>query len=83
MKKKTVQRNAIQEAIEALDEIVKTKGIDREEILVAFETALVSACKKDNKGVLNVRSEIDRTTYEIELAIQKQVVKKLKTKLTR
>lgn len=77
MKKKTVQKNAIQEAIEALDEIVKAKGIDKEEILVAFEEALVFACKKDNKGVLNVRSEIDRDTYEIELAIRKEVVEEV------
>lgn len=77
MKKNNVQKNAISEAIEALDEIVKTKGIKKEEILQAFEAALVSACKKDNKGVLNVRSEIDRESYEIELAIQKEVVEEV------
>ncbi len=77
MKKSNAQKNSLNDAIEALDEIVKTKGIDKEEILVAFETALVAACKKDYKGVNNVRAEIDRETQEIELAIQKTVVEEV------
>ena len=75
MKKNTAQQdNSLVEAIEALEEIVKTKGIDKETILTAFETAMAAAVKKDFKGVLNVRSEIDRETQKIALAIQKTVV---------
>lgn len=75
MKKNTAQQdNSLEEAIEALEEIVKTKGIDKETILTAFETAMAAAVRRDYKGVLNVRSEIDRDTQKIELAIQKTVV---------
>lgn len=74
MKKNTAQDNSLQEAIEALEEIVKTKGIEKEAILEAFEIAMETAVKRDYKGVENVRSEIDRETQKITLAIQKTVV---------
>ena len=35
------------EFMEALEEIVKEKGIDKEVIFEAIETSLVSACKKN------------------------------------
>ncbi|MBO4359806.1 MAG: transcription termination/antitermination protein NusA [Eubacteriaceae bacterium] len=74
MKKNTAQDNSLVEAIEALEEIVKTNGIDKETILTTFETAMASAVRRDFKGVTNVRSEIDRDTQKIVLAIQKTVV---------
>ena len=74
--KKTVKntKNNLIEFLDALDEIEKSKGIDKEEIIQALELALVSAYKKENKTNQNVRSIIDRVTGEIEIYAQKTVV---------
>jgi transcription termination/antitermination protein NusA len=62
------------ELIEALGELVKEKGIDREFILVALEAALVSAYKKNYGTAQNVKVTINRVTGEIHVYGQKKVV---------
>ena len=66
---------SLRDFLEALDEIQKTKGIDKEEIIEAVEAAIASAYKKDVKGSQNVRVEVDRETGEIEIFAQRIVVK--------
>lgn len=65
---------SLKDFLDALDEIQKTKGIDKEEIIQAVEAAIVSAYKKDYKGSQSARAEIDRQTGELELFAQKEVV---------
>jgi transcription termination/antitermination protein NusA len=62
------------ELIEALGELVKEKGIDREFILTALEAALVSAYKKNYGTAQNVKVTINRVTGEIHVYGQKKVV---------
>ena len=49
-KKKQEADHSLKDFIEALDEINKSKGIDKEEIIVAVEQALVAAYKKDTRS---------------------------------
>ena len=49
-KKKQEADHSLKDFIEALDEINKAKGIDKEEIIVAVEQALVAAYKKDTRS---------------------------------
>lgn len=62
------------ELIEALGEIVKEKGIDRELIFTALEAALVSAYKKNYGTSQNVKVTVNRETGEIHVYAQKKVV---------
>lgn len=62
------------ELIQALGELVKEKGIDREFILTALEAALVSAYKKNYGTSQNVKVTINRETGEIHVYGQKKVV---------
>jgi transcription termination/antitermination protein NusA len=61
------------ELIEALGEIVKEKGIDRELIFTALESALVSAYKKNYGTSQNVKVTVNRETGEIHVYAQKKV----------
>jgi transcription termination/antitermination protein NusA len=62
------------ELIEALGEIVKEKGIERELIFTALESALVSAYKKNYGTSQNVKVSVNRETGEIHVYAQKKVV---------
>lgn len=62
------------ELIEALGELVKEKGIDREFILLSLESALVSAYKKNYGTSQNVKVTINRVSGEIHVYGQKKVV---------
>jgi transcription termination/antitermination protein NusA len=62
------------ELIEALGEIVKEKGIERELIFTALESALVSAYKKNYGTSQNVKVTVNRETGEIHVYAQKKVV---------
>lgn len=62
------------ELIEALGEIVKEKGIDRELVFSALETALVSAYKKNYGTSQNVKVTVSRETGEMHVYAQKKVV---------
>lgn len=65
------------EFMEALKEIVKEKGIDEEVIYEAIETSLVSACKKNFGTSQNIKVVMDRTTGNIEVYAQKDVVEEV------
>lgn len=62
------------EFIEALDQIAKEKGIDKEILLEAIETSLVSACKKNYGSSQSIRVTMDRQTGDVGVFLQKQVV---------
>ncbi len=65
------------ELIEALLQIEKEKGIDREIIFEAIETSLVTACKKNFGQNQNVKVVIDRNNGKVVVYIQKQVVEEV------
>ena len=54
------------EFIDALDYIVKEKGIDRAIVIEAMEQAMAAAYKK-NEGLTNVRAEVNGDTGEIKV----------------
>ena len=62
------------EFIDALNQIEKEKGIDKEIIFEAIESSLVSACKKNFGTSQNVKVVMDRVTGNIEVYAQKDVV---------
>ncbi len=61
------------EFIEALNQIEKEKGIDKEIIFEAIETSLVSACKKNFGTSQNIKVVIDRETGNVACYAQKTV----------
>ena len=72
--KKQAEDTSFKEFLLALDEIEKTKGIDKEELIEAVEAALISAYKKENNGGMNVKVLIDRVTGALKVYSQKEVV---------
>ncbi len=62
------------EFIDALNQIEKEKGIDKELIFEAIETAIVSACKKNYGTSQNVKVIINRESGEVSCYAQKDVV---------
>lgn len=70
------------EFIDALNEIEKEKGIDKEIIFEAIETSLVSACKKNYGASQNFKVIIDRETGNVEVFCQKDVVEELEDSQT-
>ena len=65
------------EFMEALEEIVKEKGIDKEVIFEAIETSLVSACKKNFGTSQNIKVVMDRENGNIDVYAQKDVVEEV------
>ena len=65
------------EFIDALNQIEKEKGIDKEIIFEAIETSLVSACKKNFGSTANIKVEIDRQTGNVAVYAQKEVVEEV------
>ena len=63
------------ELIEALGEIVKEKGIDRELVFGALESSLAAAYKK-NYGI-NTKVIVNRSTGDIRIYAQKTVVEEV------
>lgn len=62
------------ELFEALGEIAKEKGIDREFIFSTLEAAMVSAYKKNYGTSQNVKVSLNHETGEIHVYAQKKVV---------
>ncbi|CCJ33531.1 MULTISPECIES: transcription termination factor NusA [Caloramator] len=69
------------ELIEALNEIAKEKGIDKDYIFTALESALVSAYKKNYGTAQNVKVVINRENGDIHVYAQKKVVDDVKNSL--
>ncbi|MGM0437453.1 MAG: transcription termination factor NusA [Bacillota bacterium] len=65
------------EFINALDEIEKDKGISKEVLLEAIESALLSAYKKDFGSKENVRVELDSDQGEVKVYSRKKVVEEV------
>ena len=65
------------ELILALEELEKEKGMDKEYLLEAIETALVTAYKRNFDSLENVKVEMDRQTGATHLYAIKKVVEKV------
>lgn len=63
--------------LSALDDIVKDKGISKEILIDALETALLSAYKKDYGSKENVRVEIVADSGKVRVFQQKKVVEEV------
>ena len=62
------------EFIQALEEIEKEKGISKDIIFDALESALISGYKKNFGSSQNVEVEIDRTTGSVKVYSNKTIV---------
>ena len=64
------------ELIIAMDELEKEKGIKKDYLLEAIETALVTAYKRNFDSAENVKITMDKETGEIHVYAEKDVVEK-------
>jgi len=64
------------ELMQALDQLEKEKGLDKEVLIEAIEAALISAYKKNYGTSQNVRIQIDKTTGDVRVFAQKKVVER-------
>ena len=64
------------ELIIAMDELEKEKGIKKEYLLEAIETALVTAYKRNFDSAENVKITMDKETGEIHVYAEKDIVAK-------
>lgn len=64
------------ELIIAMDELEKEKGIKKEYLLEAIETALVTAYKRNFDSAENVKITMDKETGEIHIYAEKDIVEK-------
>lgn len=69
------------EFLQALDEIAKEKGVSKELLIDAIDTALVSAYKKNFGTSQNVKVTINRETGEVEVFALKTVVEEVENEL--
>ncbi|MFU0801433.1 MAG: transcription termination factor NusA [Xylanivirga thermophila] len=65
------------EFLQAIEQICKEKGIEKETLLEAIEAALVSAYKKNFGTAQNVRVNMDRDTGAIKVFALKNVVEEV------
>ena len=61
----------------AINELVKEKGISKEVLIEAIESALVSAYKKNYGTSQNVRVSIDRETGDVDVLMRRDVVEEV------
>ncbi len=66
--------NELQSVVEYME---RERGIDRETVIVAIESALVSAAKKSMGANRDMRVQIDRKTFDISAFVQTIVVEKV------
>lgn len=59
--------------LEALDQLAREKGIDKEVLLEAIEAALISGYKRNFNSAANVRVDIHRDTGEVRVFARKSV----------
>jgi len=60
--------------MEALNQLEKEKGIDKDTLLEAIEAALISGYKRNFNSAANVRVEIGRNTGDVHVYARKSVV---------
>lgn len=63
--------------IEALSQLEREKGIDKDTLIEAIEAALISGYKRNFNSAANVRVQIDRDTGEMQVFARKAVVEEL------
>lgn len=68
--------------MDAINDLVKEKGITKEVIMEAIESALVSAYKKNYGTAANVRAEMNEETGDVEVLMQKEVVEEVEDDAT-
>ncbi len=62
------------EFIQALDQIEKEKGIDKDVLLEAIENSLITACKNNYGASMNVKVDIDRENGDMSVYAEKEIV---------
>lgn len=76
-KSKKVEDTSLKDFIEALNEISKTKGINKDEIIEAVESAIVLAYKKDSKTDEEVIVNINPETGALKIYSTKEIVEEV------
>lgn len=61
----------------ALDELEKEKGLKKDELLSAIETALLAAYKRNYKDAENAYVEINKETGDVKVKAKKEVVEEV------
>ena len=74
--------NEGRELIEALNQIEKEKGIDKEVLLEAIENSLLAACKNEYGKSDNIKVVINRDTGKVLVYSEKTVVEEVSDKIT-
>ncbi|ACV58458.1 transcription termination factor NusA [Alicyclobacillus acidocaldarius] len=64
--------------LEALDQLAREKGIDKEVLLEAIEAALIASYRRNFHSAANVRVEVKRDTGEVHVYARKTVVEEPK-----
>lgn len=62
------------EIMDALTQIEKEKGIDKEILMETIEKAIIDAYKKDKDGEVNMQVEMNRETGEFTAFVEREVV---------
>ena len=65
------------EFIEAIEALEREKGISKDVLIDAIESALVSAYKKNYGTSQNVRVNIDRETGDIDVFMRRDIVEEV------
>lgn len=75
-------RKMNKEFISAIDDLVKEKGISKDVLIEAIESALVSAYKKNYGTSQNVRVSIDRENGDVDVLMRRDVVEEAEDEFT-
>lgn len=70
------------EFMNAIDDLVREKGISKDVLLEAIESALVSAYKKNYGTAQNVRVNIDREEGDVDVLMRRDVVDEVEDEFT-
>lgn len=76
-----MNKKQMKDFLAALDAIVKEKGIDRQIIIEAMETAMANAYKK-NEGVPTAKAKLNEDTGELKIYTYKTVVEEVEDEET-
>ena len=67
------------EIMDALTQIEKEKGIDKEVLMETIEKAIIDAYKKDKDCEVNMQVEMDRKTGAFTAFVEREVVEEVET----
>ena len=70
------------ELLESLEILEKTKGIKKDELIEAIENSLLTACKTHFGKADNVRAVVNKTTGDLSVYAERDVVEKVEDPLT-